>query len=62
MTQYLSKFIILASQLLVRVFNKSISVEDMNVLLQQHLIMPNKPVAAERIKSAVELEGVVCVR
>lgn len=38
------RFIILASQLLVGVFNKSISVEDMNCLLQQHLINHKKPV------------------
>jgi putative DNA methylase len=56
------RFIILASQLLVRVFNKSISVEDMNFLLQQHSILPNKPVAAERSESVGELEIVVCVR
>jgi putative DNA methylase len=56
------RFIILASQLLVRVFNKSISVEDMNFLLQQHSILPNKSVAAERSESVGELEIVVCVR
>ena len=36
------KLVILASQLLVGVFNKSMSVEEMNFLLQQRSTMPNK--------------------
>ena len=43
------KFVMWASQLLVEMSNQSMSFEDMNCLLQQQPMMPNKPVAAERI-------------
>jgi hypothetical protein len=44
------KFVIWASQLIVEMSNRSMSFEDMNCLLQQQSMMPNKPVAAaERI-------------
>jgi putative DNA methylase len=56
------RFIILASQLLIGVFNKSISVEDMDFLLQQQLITPNKTVATERSEGVVEWQSTVCVR
>jgi putative DNA methylase len=56
------RFIILASQLLIGVFNKSISVEDMDFLLQQQSITPNKTVGAEQSEGVVELQMNVCVR
>lgn len=43
------RFVIWASQLLVEMSNQSMSFEDMNCLLQQQSMMPNKPVATEQI-------------
>jgi hypothetical protein len=42
------RFVILASQLLVEMSHHSMSFEDMNCLLQQHLATPDKPSSAER--------------
>jgi putative DNA methylase len=56
------RFVILASQLLIGVFNKSISVEDMGFLLQKQSITPNKTVAAGRSEGVIEFQSTVCVR